>query len=187
MKGKELSRNTSTYTGRISLPAKYGANTTMTTMLAGTGTIAHSSIGNVAGNFGTDKINTLPEWTAWSALYQEYRILGIKFQYEPYSTPSYPDTTITPSLGVIAQYHEDGLEVYGSLAAAMENPSAKPWSTGKPVSMEWRMDGLGESSFLPTNTVTNFGGITTYTSGGTTSEEMGRYYLRYLVQFKGRK
>lgn len=162
-------------------PTVAEANITSTSILSSDG------VGEVFQKFTTAGVTTLTEWTAWSDIYDEYRVLAMEFTYEPLKCPSYPGTTTTPPIGVLCTRNGNSLSVPATVAEAVNTTQHKKWNMGKSITMEWRMNGSDEAAFIPVSTAVDNGGFFATLGSGTASTAFGRWYITFLVQFKGRR
>jgi len=163
------------------------AVTTMTTTITGTGELGTNASGVMSGGQYTSDVTTTSEWTSWADTYQEYRVLGIRFQWVPLRTAAYNNTSQLPPTGAIATRHNPGVTAPTALATLVNTSTFKLWNAGNPMEISWRMKGIDEASFQSTSSATSLGGIVYYLQGGTTSANFGRFVVTWVVQFKGRQ
>lgn len=176
------------YRGPLRTKVADGDNATITTMVTLTGPAPTSATGLFSGVAKTSDVTAASEWSTWINLFQEYRILAMEWEFDPlYHDGVVTDGTIVPAQGAVACYHQTGYSLPTSVAELVNNRTFKPLNLAKPVKCHWKMSGPDEATFQPTTTSVEYGGITFYADGGTTSTNFGRLYIRYLVQFKGRK
>jgi len=133
------------------------------------------------------------EWTSYAALWREFRVLGIRFDYRPFFDSSgYPGTTMVLSVGSAASYHGgppsfQGAVTTGTDLAVWQMDGAKPFHPCKPMVIEWRMADVEEAQFFNTNSSPGcVGGIYAMCPNATAGRQYGTLFGTWLLEFKGR-
>jgi hypothetical protein len=163
------------YTGPISVPS-----TDMTTVIlidngAVTGTVV--TISSIYNNNPSSARN----WTEYSTSWNEYRVLGMKFTYDPLTTA--PNASITQGSGYHSVFHGTATAPT-SLAEAASTGVARPFNVFKPFTREWRMSNVNESTFIQTSAPASTSDTLVLYSNNTVATTVGNIKIEYLVQFK---
>jgi len=169
------------------LASSQGLETT-TININGTNAMTTSAGGTMDQTWDTTYPSTATEWTNWQALYQEYRVLAMEFQYVPKYTPGSPAdaTTVLSEVGVATVEHKSITGPGPGIASMVENPTWKVWHPMKPLKLTWKMAGSDESQFRAMATSSNLGGFRVYIQGLSNSTLYGRVFIRVMVQLRGR-
>jgi hypothetical protein len=134
-------------------------------------------------------------WASYAALYQEFRIVGMKLLFIPKfqnatSLPASGTQAVTSSPIYLAGYHGNGTALGTEDAAANHSP-VKMVSVNQPVSAEVRMMETDEAVWLGTSVSSGLPmfGVKTFLTGNTgTSDafDWGTTIQVFAVQFRGR-
>jgi len=177
---EELSQQALIYTGPIRSLADKESLDTHTQLINYEATIATSGAGIVASYF-VNNISAATNWAQVSALYKEYRILGIRMEYEPLAR--YSSANIKAP-GLIA-IDRTSTGTPASYDAVMQYSSARKVSLEDPWSIEAKMSGTVEAQWLGTGTTTPFMGFILYSANNSNTFTIGQYFFYWLVQFRG--
>jgi hypothetical protein len=163
-------------------PIVFPDNDTTIVSLLDNATIIVSAGGALLANF-----NTLPtssrNWSEYSTSWAEYRVLGIKFSYDPIAAVN---TASAPGFsGYHCTYHGATAPAPTTLAQAASTGVAKPWNAFKRFVREWRMQDPEEALFQPCASPSSTSyALTLYAEGGGVSQYYGNLLIQYLVQFR---
>lgn len=140
----------------------------------------------------TSQATTLPEWGTFAAVYREYRVLGIKWMYQPwYDAGGYIGSSNNLSVGTAAVYHgpppswQTAVTTTSDLNTWMME-GASPFHPGRPKTLEWRMNDVEEAQFVSTSTAVQSGGVYSIVPSLTASRQLGSVFVSFLIEFKGR-
>lgn len=175
------------YRGPLRTPIADGDNQTTTVMISATGSLTTNGGGVATGIKTTGGVTETSEWASWSALYQEWRVLAFEWSFNPTHRDAYVTSDQVPALGAAAIFHQPSYTQATSVAELVNNRTFKEFNTARPLTLHWKMSGPDESTFQRVADAASYGGVDYYADGGTASTTMGRFFVRYLVQFKGRK
>jgi len=173
------------YRGPIKLDMADGDVSTITTNLAGVIPVVTNAGGSILTSYTTDSITSLGEWSTWTGLYREYRVLGLEVSYRPYYSPSFPAPSLVAGYGAVAVAH-GSTTTPTSVASVVENSSFSEWNPGMPFRLTWKMASPEESHFSLSSANPNYGGVQVASQNSTASVTLGEAYVRFLVQFRGR-
>lgn len=175
------------YMGPTRVQNKEGMNTTFITEVGATGLLSADSFGVLNGSTRTSDVITSINWTPLAANYQEYRILGMRFNYVPYYSNGYTVVNSAAPSGAICTFHSTSSPLVTSVNVAVNNSTYKIWNAAERISTEWKMNGVDEAGFISTGSASDVGAIQWYLDGGTPSVNCGRFYVTWVIQFKGRR
>jgi len=177
---------TTKYTG----PTKpFGQDTVpndFVTQISSADLLITDATGTFSGAYFTSGVTTSAEFIALAGIYGEYRVLSMELKYLPNFGPGY-NTSVIPPIGAVATRHSSSLVTPANFQSVIESPTFKPWGASRPLTMRWRMNGIDEAGFQPTSGAVSTGGLLLACTGGTASSSFGRFYITFLVQFKGRQ
>jgi len=166
------------YSGPISIR---NLDTTTVALLDNATVTSAAMTGNIAGAFNNNPSNAR-NWTEYSTSWAEYRVLGIKYTYEPIYTCN------TTTLIGFSGYHSIVHGVPGtpaSLAQAASTGIARKWNAFRPFTRSWRMNDTAEALWIATNApAANSNALVVYAEGGTVSTYYGNILIEYLVEFR---
>jgi hypothetical protein len=125
-----------------------------------------------------------PDWSSWSSIYDEYRVLGWEVSFIPNNQYSKVSTVCQPLLGVIDR--ADGAPL-GAYTVAVQYGSVKNLSLENPWRIVTKLAGsTEEAQFSRTGAPSTKTYIKFYSTGLTTSSTYGLYVVRRRVQFRAR-
>lgn len=133
------------------------------------------------------------EWASFIALYDEFRVLGVRLTMVPLQQGSV--TTLNGSIVVV--FDNDDTTALTSYNAGLEYDTARPFSLiwyqnqGKLFQQAWSRPTAGANTPVIWTDVaaptTQPGSIKFYSSGGTASTSYINYNLEYFIEFRGRR
>ncbi len=179
---KEVDESVVTYRGPILAPRDREETDLHTVVLGYTATLASDATGTIA-SFFVNNIGSSVDWSSFAAIYDEYRVLGIRLEYFPNNRYTKVTTTCVPALCAVDR---DDIGTPASYNELMGYASSKVCSLEDPWSMEAHMSGIEDSGFVTTATTTPLYGIKMFATGLTVSTTYGRYFFYWRVQFRGR-
>ncbi len=145
-----------------------------------------SSGGKFDGAWLSSQVTSCTDWTAYSSVYQEYRVVAMEVRWLNRFNETY-SSSISPGFGAMAVYHIPTVPTAISIDEVVQNSNHKLWNTGRPLTMEWRARGTEEMAWITTSTSSSHGGIQVYAEGCTASTLLGCWILTFTVEFRGRK
>lgn len=143
-----------------------------------TGIITASVGGAVDLVYGTGGVTAAPDWSSNIAVWHEYRVLCMELEFMPISISS---TTAYPLVGVLDRGSSATL---GGYNAAVSHESSKLLGTNRPWKLKINMSGPDEAVWTSTATTFNAFYIKIYGDTYVGSQTLGRYLIRYRVQFR---
>jgi hypothetical protein len=183
------SSKTVEYLGPLALPKGMGSNDNMVTQLNYIGTASASGAGLL--NFVLDsyaQASSAADWANLSSQFQEYRILSMKTQCEPWNKYNVPTTTtLAPVYTTTSRQVSTALT---SLADVSSNASAQIHSPSARITRSIRMVDVDEGSYTavsasPANADRMF--IKFYSAGNSNSIVMYDYLTTIMIEFRGRR
>lgn len=151
-----------------------------------------SSAAGVINTVVSSSPNTFANWSAYSAIYDEFRVLGMQLEYFPANRYSKTTTVCIPGIGVVDRNDSTTLSGPSILYESTRQLSLEdPWTDrseyrGSSVpALIIKMNGAEEGQWLSTGSTAANLYIKLYFSGLTVSTQYGVYYVRALVQFRG--
>lgn len=166
------------YKGPIRLPS----NDQNVVSLFDNATISVSAGGAVAATFNNNP-SSARNWTEMSTSWAEYRVLGIKFKYNPILAVN--TATAVGFSGYNSIIHTPTAPTVTTLAQAAATGASRPWNAFRPFVRTWRMSEASESVFVPCGAPgTTSQCLTLYAEGGGISIYYGNIEIEYLIQFR---
>jgi len=172
------------YNGPTRLPRSLNGRDTIIRRLINTANVTASAAGVYAIAFGNDP-SLYQQWSTFQGIYREYRVLSMKFHYEPDQQYSNTSTNVFGSPWITAfdtAADTTNPATYVSVAtyggSVLVN-SARPWTR------TYKMGGIEESGFKVTSSPASTVTLKAYLSGVTNSATIGFYLAEILVQFRG--
>jgi len=186
------------YKGGIWLPGSLEQERVIAQNMLFSQLLSSSAAGSFFNSYGTNLVTNCTNWTAMSAVYDEYRVLAFEVEFFPSNRYSRATTTVTfPGVGVV---DHDNAAPLVSVASGMGYESARmlslddPWTDRKEYrgssvpSLKWHMSGIDEAPWLnvqAASSIAAYGGIKLAFDNLSASTTYGRAICRFLVQFKG--
>lgn len=145
---------------------------------ANTGIITASVGGAVDLVYGGGGTTSAPDWSSAALVWHEYRVLAMELEFMPVSISS---TTAYPLIGTVDRGSSATL---GGYNAAVSHESAKLLPSNRGWRMKANMNGPDESVWTATTTTFSCFWIKVYGDTFVGSQTLGRYIVRYRVQFR---
>ncbi len=153
------------------------------------GTLATTGGGVLASVIDAySNVSSSPDWASAISMWQEMRILSLKFEAEPWNKFNTPTTTILAPVYTVEA--RDGSTALASLSDVSGYQSAEIHAPSTKITREIKMSGSGEAQFVPTSSGPASSDrfyIKFYSSGNTATTTVYDYMSTILVQFRGRK
>ncbi len=146
-------------------------------------TVTSDASGVTAVAITTNFASTTQDWSSYSTIFTEYRVLALLVRYQPFT----PFGASNYSTGNVVSVHDTALSTPGSAASIAAVPDRKFINFGRPWQMEWRMNGVDEAGFLQTSGTAIQGGIAWYCTNGAASTAFGSYVVDVLMEFRGQR
>jgi len=174
------------YNGPVRAPRSAGRPTDQTTVRM---VYSFASSGSAVGMqlaLGTGNITNCADWPRYTALYDEYRILGFEVAYLPRYGPS--TAAVAESEGMVVTTHNPtNPGPFTSLAVMADYSDWKTLHSSKPFNAVWKMAAFEEAQYFATSVVpANSGWINVWFPYATTAAQYGNFVFTYAVQFRGR-
>jgi hypothetical protein len=193
---KEPKSDAIAYRGPIWAPSAPGNADLITTNLIYGVTLSSTAAGLITTTFD-QSMTGLTGWANFSALYDEYRVLGCQVEFFPSNRYSKTATFCAPGFAVVDRDSNGALV---SAAEALGYSSCRimtledPWTDSKEYrgssipSLSWRMDSVLDAQFVTTAAPSGATKptIKLYFSGLSASTAYGFVIQRVLVQFRGK-
>lgn len=178
----EVAATSLSYSGPLRVRADAKAEDLVTINLHYSGYL-QSTAGAVINQVWSNDPGYAADWSSFSNIYAEYRVLGLEVLYYPSNRYSKTTVVCVPILGVIDRVSASPLT---SITQAMAYDSARVLSLEDPWSYKLYMQGSDEAVFVPTTSTTVNQSIKLFGDGLSVSTAYGRILIYYLVQFRGR-
>ncbi len=123
-----------------------------------------------------------PKWAAFSALFEEFRVLGWEIEFQPKDRYSKSTTICVPILAVVDREDATALTSYDQAASY---DSARLLSLESPWKVSVHMQNAEESQFQQTSSPASLSYIKFYGDGLSSSTVYGKVFISYKVQFRG--
>lgn len=126
-------------------------------------------------------IQAASDFTAFSGLYRDYRVVGLEieiFDALPTTSP------VTPLM--MGTHHTGGTLPTPSLSLVQDLPDSQNIPPFGRTWFYWRPTSPSEKLFLPTGGTADYGGLVTWCLGGAVNTGKWRYLARAVVEFKDR-
>jgi len=174
------------YHGPIIPKAAKQENELYSVPLRFTGLIASTAGGVIDTYYSSDPSSyALAEWTSMSALYGEYRVLGMVVEFAPFNRYSKTSTVCTPLM--VLSDRDSPTASLGSYQNAMSHESCRILTLEDPWKHSIKMSNAEESQFISTTGSTPLYSIKFYADGLSVSTNYGRMFVVLLVQFRARR
>lgn len=163
-------------------PIRLSSNDQNIVSLFDNATVSVSAGGAIAATFNNNPSGAR-NWTEMSTSWSEYRVLGIKFKYNPILAVN--TATATGFSGYNCIIHTPVAPTITTLAMAASTGASRPWNAFRPFVRTWRMSESSESVFVATSAPgTTSQTMSLYAEGGGVSIYYGNIEIEYLVQFR---
>ncbi len=171
---------TPVYRGRIHLPQGFNQDIPIKMNQALQVAATTSGAGVIDLVFGNSPAS-LSDWTALSGMYNEYRCLGLELRYVPIKQVASWAYGIAHTV-----VDHDVSSALGGINAALQHESCKMYTMYSEWNRDAKASGVEEFDWIPvTAPVSNFY-IKVYSSDNATIQTIGRFYLTYLLEFRGK-
>lgn len=133
-------------------------------------------------------ITSCSDWSSFATTFDEYRILGFELDWIPSTDAG--NASVVHSAGLAITTHSPANPFpFTAISTMAAYADWKPFNTGKPLRLEWKMQSSEEAQFVTTSTTINQGFIGFWAPYATTtaSNSYGMLVVTYKVQFRGRK
>jgi hypothetical protein len=166
------------YRGPISIPTP----DTTTVILCDNANLA-STVGSVISATFNNNPSNARNWTEYSTSWAEYRVLGVRFTYDPLANA--PNTLLQTGSGYQSIFHGTSVAPT-SLAEAASTGIARSFNVFQRFVREWRMTNINEATFVVTSgpASTSDTLIVYATNAVAAASTFGNIRIDYLVQFK---
>jgi hypothetical protein len=130
----------------------------------------------------------LTDWSSFSALYLEARLIGARVDYIPIAC-GFATVNATTALPLVVYVDRSAsTSIATTMAAAVDKEDKIITNSTKNWTKEWRMSGSVESQWLNTNAFASVGTVQIFGPNiASASAPLGYYVLHYLVQFRNRQ
>jgi len=191
-----VSPNAVAYNGSMSVPLSKLANDVVTVDFKTTSSLSFTSAtpGVMAAVFITSDFTSDTEFSSYYInLFSEYRVLGMKLQFEPTNLQheiASSNTLIHYGPVATAVDHSSSVSTPTSYQSVFNYSSSQLMSLLRPFSREWKMSGTDEADFIVIGSSATRGGIVLYAATdliNATTATVGRVLLTTRVQFRGEK
>jgi hypothetical protein len=172
------------YRGPLSLPRQNQERHTTTVWMTYGPNNLQATVGGVINTVVSNDPTGYNDWSSVSAVWDEYRVLGMKMIYYPYNKYNEPTSTVVGPVFLVLD-RDDGVAV-ASEALAINYESVKMKGLNEKWTFEGKMAGVTEATYITTASPVANMWIKTRADGVTISHSYGRYYIAALVQFRGR-
>ncbi len=134
--------------------------------------------------FGTGLVTSSNDWSSITSTFHEYRVLAMEYNFCP-SNITYGGTTqlLQPIFSVTDRQAATAL---GSVAVAADHESSMIHYSREPFKRIIKMSGPEESVWTATGTTFSWGWVKIYGLAFASNTEIGRSYLKFLVQLRGK-
>ncbi len=186
-----LSANALVYNGPSRMPVPRGAPEpdAVVVEIIIINSVASSGAGVISTVFDSwSQVTTAADWSQYSALYSECRVLSMDIELNPWNRYNLPTTTVAAPLYVVDD-RTDGTAL-ASLTAVAGYTSVQAYPPSTRVRRVIRMSGSNEAAFTATSSSPGTADrlyIKLYSAGNTASTTYYDYIDRLMVQFRNRK
>lgn len=145
-------------------------------------TVTASVGGSILAAFSNNP-SSAANWTEMSTSWDEYRVLGVKYSYDPNNVVN--TATLSGFNGYSMIVHGASTSSPGTLAGAASTGIAHRWNAFRRFTREWRMSEVAESTFVDTSAPqTTSDTLQLYAVSATASQYYGNILIEYLIQFR---
>ena len=173
------------YNGPLKIPQGEQERQLFTTVLHyGPAAVNSSGAGAIVLTVGDDPSGFV-DWSHFAATWDEYRVLGFVFHYEPYQRYNQVTTVVCgPVFGIIDR---DDSTALATQSAALEYGSLESFRITDPYKREIRsMVSIEDATFLTTASPAARNWYKVIGTAFSNSTAYGEYWLDIFVQFRGR-
>jgi hypothetical protein len=172
------------YRGPMLLPKSSAADsvtirmTSVTAVTASAGGVVSFQILNIPSSFA--------DFSTYSGLYVECRVLALEGQYMPHYLGFGGATTVNSQAMVGYVDRNSGTAPFSSLANGWNFQDSKIGNTSKSMTLTWRMASTIEAQFTNVTAPISTGSLNLTAVGLTASQTCGVVFATLLVQFRNR-
>jgi len=173
------------YRGPLKLPQGLQERQKITTVVHLGTTAFTASAGGAVTSVITDNPSSAVDWSVLAGAWDEYRVLGFTFHYFPYNRYTRASTDqIGPIFTVIDR---DDATALTTEAQCLEYESLKTYYLGDPFKREVRsMTSIEDATFITTATPVARNWLKMFCTDITPNLGVGKIWVEYLIQFRGR-
>lgn len=142
--------------------------------------------GQIIAVFSSSDVTSCTDWSSFSNVYQEYRVVAMQLRWLPRFNATYTSSA-TPGTGAGAVWHIPTVPTPASVDDIVQNANYHTWNTGGSLAMTFRARGTEEMAWISTGFTSSHGGFSAFANGCTPSNGYGRWFLTFTVEFRGRK
>lgn len=182
----KISSSSLTFRGPIRAPSAGVVTDDAIVRMSFAGYPTGTSVG-MQNYYSTANVSSCTDWTNLAAVYDEYRVLGYEIDYFP--SYSGGNASVVQCAGLAITTHQPNNPFpFTSIGTMAGYQDWKPFDTGKPLKLEWKMDSVEEAQFASTTgTLPVFGYTGYWAPYATSTSQYGIQLLTYVVHFRGRK
>lgn len=148
-------------------------------------TVTCNASGVIGASFNNNPSNAA-NFNDQAASWDEYRVLGVKFSYDPNNVVN--TSTISGFNGYNSIVHAPVASTPATLAAAASMGISRRWNAFRPFVREWRMSEISEATWLDTTSPTSTSDtLLLFAVNGTNSQYYGNILIEYIVQFRSHR
>ncbi len=168
------------YTGPITNPAVDST----TVMLYEVDTISSAAITGLIQAVYNNNPSSANNWADYAAAWDNYRVLGIKFEYFPINNVN--TTAVAGFAGFTGVLH-GSTTVPSTIALAASTGVVRPWYFCKYHRREWKMQDANESAFQSCTAPASTSNTLNLFANGAAGITYGYLLISYYVQFKSHR
>lgn len=148
-------------------------------------TVTASAGGIISAAFNNNPSNAA-NWTELQTSWDEYRVLGVKYSYDPNNVVN--TAAVSGFNGYSMIVHAPIASSPATLAAAASMGESRRWNAFKRFVREWRMSEVSEATWLDTTSpASTSDSLLLFATGGTVSNYYGNILIEYVVQFRSHR
>lgn len=148
-------------------------------------TVTANASGAISANFNNNPSNAA-NFNDQAASWDEFRVLGIKFSYDPNNVVN--TATLSGFNGYNMIVHAPVASSPATLAAAASMGVSRRWNAFRPFVREWRMSEVSEATWLDTTSPSSTSDtLLLFAVNGTVSQYYGNLLIEYVVQFRSHR
>lgn len=177
-----------TYNGPTRLALSAPSNDHMTTQLNNTGQVASSGTGVINTVFDAYlQASSVTDWTNFTGLYQEFRILSMEVELIPWNKYNLATTTVATPLYSVTDRTSSSTLASAAVTVAYDSMKVSEPSTRHKRVI--KMNGADEAAWTQTGATPASASrlyVKLYSAGNSNSVTYYDFVARILVQFRGR-
>jgi len=162
------------------------ANDSIVTELSYTQVLSTTGTGSISSQLVINP-SSAPNWTSFAGLYEEYRILAARVDYNPIAL-NFATTQVATSVPIITYVSRNStLAIAATYALAAEFTDRIVTNTSEKWTKFWRMSGSIEAQFVNTSSTYSVGAFNVVgPASGTVGTNVGYYTLTLWTQFRNK-